>query len=416
MTTKSAQVDLSDPRHFDQGIPHEHFESLRAQAGLTWNAMEDGGDGFWSVTRYQEVVEVSRKPAIFSSALGHIQIYNIDADALDVRASMIDMDPPAHARLRRLVARAFLPNTLQAHQHAIAARINKTLEELCAGGGGDWVRQVSKPIPIGVICDILGVPASDHELMIELTDHLVAGTSSLPLAPDAYGNTTPLRLLPFNSPAAHGLREYADRLGAARRGQPAADLVTLLVNAEIEGEKLTAEEFSNFFRLLVFAGNETTRSAISHLALLMEQQPQAFAILREVPELIDTVVEEVVRLASPILYFRRTATRDTTLAGTRIEAGQRVVMWYASANFDARQFNKPRLLDPRRQRPRVHAGFGGGGIHICLGAWLARLELKLLISELVRRRIRLTTTTPPIYVNSNFVNGIEKLQVDVQTH
>ena len=415
MSTTIKPIDLSDPRHFDHGIPHTYFESLRAQPGLTWNAMDDGGDGFWSVTRYQEVVEVSRTPAAYSSALGHIQIYNIDADALDARASMIDMDPPAHTRLRRLVAQAFLPNTLQTYQPAIEARINKTLDELCTAGGGDWVRQISKPIPIGVICDILGVPATDHELMIELTDHLVAGTSSLPLAPDAYGNTTPLRLLPFNSPAAHGLREYADQLGAARRALPADDLVTLLVHADIEGEKLTAGEFSNFFRLLVFAGNETTRSAISHLALLLEQQPEAFVALRDAPELVDNVVEEVVRLASPILYFRRTATRDTTLAGTQISAGQRVVMWYASANFDAKQFDNPGVLNPNRQRPRAHAGFGGGGIHICLGAWLARLELKLLINEWVRRRIRLTTTSPPTYVNSNFVNGIEQLPVEIHT-
>ena len=154
------------------------------------------GDGFWSVTRYQEVVEVSRTPTVFSSALGHIQIYNIDADALDARASMIDMDPPAHTRLRRLVAQAFLPTTLKNYQPAIEARINQALDQLCVSGGGDWVAQVSKPVPIGVICDILGVPTCGHELMIELTDHLVAGTSSLPVAPDAYGNTTPLCLLP----------------------------------------------------------------------------------------------------------------------------------------------------------------------------------------------------------------------------
>ena len=177
------------------------------------------------------------------------------------------------------------------------------------------------------------------------------------------------------SPAAHGLREYADRLGALRREHPADDLMSLLVHAEIEGEKLNAEEFINFFRLLVFAGNETTRSAISHLALLMEQQPQAFAALHTAPELIDNVVEEVVRLASPILYFRRTANRDTTLANTHIKAGQRVMMWYPSANFDPMQYHNPRQLDPHRSRPKAHAGFGGGGIHIWLGAWLARMEL-----------------------------------------
>ena len=410
---ENAPVDLSDPSHFDHGIPHEYFATLRKQPGLAWNSMADG-DGFWSVTRFADVVQVSRAPEIYSSAAGHIQIYNIDEDALTVRASMIDMDPPEHTRLRRLVAAAFLPKTLSTYEPAIRARIAASLDALCKTGTGDWVSLVSKPVPIGVICDILGVPPHDHELMIELTDHLVAGTSSTPLNPTAYGNTTPLRLLPFNSPAAHGLRVYADALCERRRQKPANDLVSLLVAAELEGERLSAAELSNFFRLLVFAGNETTRSAISHLVLILERFPQVFERLQREPALIDNVVEEVVRLASPILYFRRTANQDVELSGTQVRKGQRVVMWYASANFDAQQFAAPMMLDPERARPRAHAGFGGGGIHICLGAWLARLELKLLITEIVQRGLHIRSASEPIYVNSNFVNGIEHLQVEVR--
>jgi cytochrome P450 len=410
-------LDLADASAFDAGVPHETFAAMRATPGLTWNPTNDGGadggDGFWCVGRYADVSQVSRDPATFGSAAGHIQIYNIDEDALAARASMIDMDPPEHTRLRRLVAPAFMPNIIKSYEPIVRKRVSDALDTLMRDGGGDWVKLLSKPIPIGIICDMLGVPPEDHDLMIELTDYLVAGTSEAELDPGAYGNTTPLRLLPFNSPAAHGLRSYASELGELRRRSPRDDLVSTLVHAEVGGERLTDEEYTNFFRLLVFAGNETTRSAMSHLALQWVMFPEQFERLSAEPKLLDSAVEEVVRYASPILYFRRTAMCDTTLAGTPIKAGERVVMWYASANFDEAQFEDAMRFDVSRPRSIKHAGFGGGGVHICLGAWLARLELKALLSEISDRGIRCELAAPPEYVSSNFVNGIEHLEVNI---
>lgn len=407
------QADLSDPAVFDNGIPQEAFAELRALPGLAWNPLPAEGPeaGFWSVGRFEDIVKVSRETEKFSSAVGHIQIYNIDEDALAARASMIDMDPPDHTRLRRLVNPGFIPRNIRDYAPIVKQRAGALLDTLQKQGGGDWVSGVSKPIPIGIICDMLGVPPEDRNLMIEMTDYLVAGTSGAPLDPSAYGNTTPLRLLPFNSPAAHGLREYARRLGATRRAAPRDDLVTKLVTLEVDGERLTDDEYTNFFRLLIFAGNETTRTAMSHLALQMHQFPEQFDRLRRDRSLIPTAVEEIVRYSSPILYFRRTATEDLELSGTQVRKGERVVMWYSSGNFDEARFASARDFDIARPAMPVHAGFGGGGVHTCLGAGLARLELAVLLEEILDRNLTLKVEGTPEYVNSNFVNGIEHLDI-----
>jgi cholest-4-en-3-one 26-monooxygenase len=406
-------ADLSDPAVFDHGIPQAAFAELRAMPGLAWNPLpQEGPDaGFWSIGRFDDIVTVSRDPETYSSATGHIQIYNIDEDALTARASMIDMDPPEHTRLRRLVNPGFIPRNIRDYAPIVRDRARELLDQMQSDGGGDWVSGIAKPIPIGIICDMLGVPPEDRNLMIELTDHLVAGTSAKPLDPTAYGNTTPLRLLPFNSPAAHGLREYARRLGDLRRKDPRDDLVSKLVTLEVDGERLTDEEYTNFFRLLVFAGNETTRTAMSHLALLMSTHPDQFDRVRKDRALIPAAVEEVVRYSSPILYFRRTATRDAELSGTTVRKGDRVVMWYASGNFDETRFADAQAFDVGRPAMPVHAGFGGGGVHTCLGAGLARLELAAVLEEVIDRGLKIEVDGHPEYVNTNFVNGIERLDV-----
>ena len=406
-------ADLSDPNVFDHGIPQVPFKQLRAMPGLAWNPLPAEGDdaGFWSVGRFNDIVKISRDTETFSSAVGHIQIYNIDEDALGVRASMIDMDPPDHSRLRRLVNPGFIPKNIRDYAPIVRARAATLLDNLQSQGGGDWVSGLAKPIPIGIICDMLGVPPQDHNLMIEMTDTLVAGTSAAPLDPTAYGNTTPLRLLPFNSPAAHGLREYARQLGDTRRADPQDDLVSKLVTLEIDGERLSDAEYTNFFRLLIFAGNETTRTAMSHLALQMAQFPDQFERVRKDRALLATAVEEIVRYSSPILYFRRTATKDVEVSGTLVRKGERVVMWYASGNFDETRFGDAQRFDVARPAMPFHAGFGAGGVHTCLGAGLARLELAVLLEEILDRDLKISVRGYPDYVNTNFVNGIEHLDV-----
>jgi cholest-4-en-3-one 26-monooxygenase len=408
-----APIDLNDAETFASGIPHAAFAAMRAQSGLTWTPDHvDGGRGFWSVTRMADLVEVSRDSETYSSAVGHIQIYDIDEDALDDRASMIDMDPPIHTRLRRIVSSAFTPRHVQNYREAIRRRVNTTLDHLQASGGGEWVSTVAAPIPIGVICDLMGVPEADHDFMIELSDHLVAGTSNEPLEPTAYGNTIPLRLLPFNSPAAFAMSSYATDLANRRRTDPRDDLITKLIDAEVDGEQLTTEEFANFFRLMIFAGNETTRSSMAHLALHLQQFPEAFAAVKADRSLLPNITDEVVRYSSPILYFRRTVTTPTTLSGTALDVGDKVVMWYAAANFDETVYPDPMTFRPDRPQTPAHVAFGGGGAHFCLGASLARLEVAELIDEILDRDISFDQLGSPTFVESNFVNGIERLDLN----
>ncbi|MEM7095735.1 MAG: cytochrome P450 [Actinomycetota bacterium] len=413
MSRSLAPIDLHDPAAFDAGIPHQAFAEMRATDGLTWTPDSDEhGQGFWSVTRHAEVVEVSRNTEVFSSELGHIQIYDIDEDARPARASMIDLDPPVHTRLRRLVSSAFTPRHVQRYEAAIRSRVDQCLDQLVAEGGGDWVSLVAAPIPIGVICDLMGVPEADHDYMIELSDYLVAGTSNEPLEPTAYGNTTDLRLLPFNSPAAFGMSEYARRLGEERRQHPADDLITKLIAAEVDGERLSDDEFSNFFRLMIFAGNETTRSSMAHLALHLNDFGEQFARAGTDRDLLGSLADEVIRYSSAILYFRRTITQPTQLGNTDLAAGDKVVMWYASANFDGTVFDAPLNFRADRSQVPAHVAFGGGGAHFCLGASLARLEIAILIEAILDRGLRLELGQPT-FVSSNFVNGIEHLPVTV---
>ena len=405
--------DLADPATYDRGIPHGAFADLRATSGLVRNPDGPWGSGFWSVTRLDDLVAVSRDPQIFSSAVGQIQIYDVDEDVIDARASMIDLDPPIHTRLRRLVSSAFTPRHVQDYVGDVRRRIGERLDALEAAGGGDWVAEVAAPIPIGVICALMGVPEADHDLMIEMTDHLVEGTSSAELDSGAYGNTRPLRELPFNSPAAFGVEEYARRARRDRLINPSDDLLTHLAYAEVDGERLSETEYARFFQLMIFAGNETTRSAMAHFALHLVDHADQFDRVRSDEGLLEGAVEEVVRHASPILYFRRTATVDTVLAGTEVRAGDKVVMWYASANFDEAHFDDPLAFEVDRPRTPGHVAFGGGGAHFCLGASLARIELVELVAEAMRRNLEMRVVGEPEMISSNFVNGIESLTVEL---
>ncbi len=410
-------VDLADPRLYDHGIPHEVFAQVRSSPGLAWNAANPAagdGTGFWSVTRMADLVSVSRDHATYSSELGQIQIYDIDEDVRRQRASLIDLDPPVHTQLRRLVSAVFTPRHVQRYEAAIRDRVVSSLDRLEADGGGDWVATVAKPIPIGVICDIMGVPTADHDLMIEMSDHLVAGTSGSVLDPTAYGNTTPLRELPFNSPAAFGIADYASNARRRVLASPGDDLLSRLATVEIDGARLSETDYVRFFQVMIFAGNETTRAAMAHMAHQLASFPGQFDRVVGDRNVMDTAVEEIVRYSSPILYFRRTATVDTEMSGTRIAAGDKVVMWYAAANFDEAAFPDAIRFDVARPRVPANAAYGGGGVHFCLGASLARLELGLLLAEVLDRGLVIEADGEPEFVRSNFVNGIERLDVMVR--
>ena len=409
VTVAGNPLDVTAPSLYLDAIPHDRLAAMRAAPGLTWHPYTGGG--FWAVTRHGDVRAVSRNPEVFSSEIGHTNLWDLEADALEARRSLIDTDPPDHTRLRRIVSRHFTPRNVARFAAATRAIAAELLDGFVASGGGDWVSAVAAPLPIRVIMLMLGVPAADADYLVELSDYLVEGTGDGPtLPPDAFGNTTPLRLLPFGSPASHALFVYGEELGERRRAEPAGDLVSELVRAA-DGGRLSPAQYRNFFQLLVFAGNETTRTALVHGALALAEQPDELRRLHRQPELAGSAVEEVLRWATPVLHMRRTARRDTALGGTAVAAGDKVVMWYASANRDPDAFADPFRFDVARS-PNEHFAFGGGGHHFCLGASLARMEIRVLLEELLARRLALRRAGEPQRIASNFVHGVASVAME----
>ncbi|NOX30552.1 MAG: cytochrome P450 [Actinobacteria bacterium] len=395
---------IVDPQLYLDGIPHERFAEMRRTPGLVWHPYND--DGFWAVTRHADVREMSRNAQVFSSAIGHTNLWDLEADALEARRSLIDTDAPDHTRLRRLIAGAFTPKNIRRWEEVVRDITCELLDEFVQAGEGDWVDMVAAPLPIRVILTMLGVPIEDADFLVELSNLLVEGTGDAQsLPPDAFGNTTELRMLPFNSPASHALFEYGAKIHQMRTTDRRDDLVSHLVEAEADGGRLSASEFRNLFHLLIFAGNETTRTAMSHAAIVLAENPDQWQRFVDDRSLLDGATEEVLRWSSPILHMRRTTSCDTTLAGTEIAAGQKVVMWYASANRDEAVFEDPFRFDIGRDHNEQLA-FGGGGPHMCLGAYLARLEISILIEEMANRSINLEQTSDPVRTRSNFVHGI----------
>ncbi|MBM3668991.1 MAG: cytochrome P450 [Actinobacteria bacterium] len=398
-------VDITDPSTYARGIPHDVFRRMRDNepvASLTYE-----GRPFWSVTRYEDLVTVTRDAATYSSARGMSNIWDLTPEQMEARRSLIDTDPPEHVRLRKLGMPAFTGRRVRDYEGTARSITGTLLDAALAEQEIDVVEAISAPLPIRVLVGILGVPAEDADLMVELTDHLVSGGAELP--PDAYGNTTPLELLPFNSPAAFALFDYGRKLGEERRQNPHDDVVTALVTGMVDGDQLTEAEYANMFQLLVFAGNETTRTAISNGIRAFMDNPEELEKLHRDPDLIPNAVEEVIRYASPVLHMRRTATRDTVLHDVAISEGDKVVIWYASANFDERVFDEPLTFDVERPiRPKM-ISFGAQGPHHCLGAPLARLEIRILLEGIVERGLRFESTGPMVRTPSNFVNGITSL-------
>lgn len=398
-------LDITDPLVYTQGIPHEVFRRMRDTEPVALRMYD--GRPYWAVTRYEDLVTVTRDAATYSSARGMSNIWDLTPEQMEVRRSLIDTDPPEHVRLRKLGMPAFTGRRVRDYEQTTRTITTQLLDEATAQGDVDIVSAISAPLPIRVLVGILGVPASDADYMVELTDHLVSGGAELPA--DAYGNTTPLELLPFNSPAAYALFEYGRHLGEERQRDPHDDLVTALVQSEVDGDRLNETEYANMFQLLVFAGNETTRTAISNGIKAFMDNPEQLEKLHRDPELIPGAVEEVIRYATPVLHMRRTTTQDTVLDGVALAEGDKVVIWYASANFDERIFPDPLTFDVERPIKPKMVSFGAQGPHHCLGAPLARLEIRILLEEIVARGIRFEATGPIVRTPSNFVNGVTSL-------
>ena len=408
-----ANVDVASPRVYAEGVPHEALAAIRSHDPVHWHPWPGTRGGFWLLSKHADVVAVGKDPALFSSQVGHIALEDREPDALAARQSLIETDPPPHTRLRKLVSYAFTRSKVREYEDYTRKIVRDLLDKAIAQGEFDWVTEISEPVPITVLISILGLPQQDAPMLIELTSEMAAATDP-DYRPDTEKYPTDIdpRLLPFGTPAAYYVYEYGRKIGEERRRNPTDDLVSRLVHAEVDGERLDDTEYSNFFELFIFAGNETTRTGISQGILALMQHPEEFARLDADHTLIPTAVDEILRYGTPIIYFRRTATRDTEIRGVPIQAGDRVALWYVSANFDEEVFEDPLCFDVGRE-PNQHVTFGRGGPHFCLGSFLARLEIRILLEEILARNVRFELTGDPVRLSSNFINGFKSLPVRV---
>ncbi len=404
-----SEIDLGswDFWRLDDDLRDGAFATLRREAPISFfpQLTREGdppGCGHWALTRYDDVRYVSRHPEIFSSVPG-ITIADLPPEVAEYHGSMIALDDPRHQRLRAIVNRAFTPKVLARMVDSVRDRAHRLVAALVADhpdGSAELVSGLAGPLPVQVICDMMGIPDEDHRQIFDWTNVILGfGDPDLDMDFDEFIRATADTVA------------YAHALAEDRRRRPRADLTTSLVQAEVGGEQLTSTEIACFFILLAVAGNETTRNAISHGVLALTRYPDQrrqwwndFEVLRK------TAVEEIVRWSSPVAYMRRTLTRDIELRGTRIAAGDKVTMWYASANRDETAFSNPWMFDLRRD-PNPHFGYGGGGVHFCLGANLARREIAVVFEELKSQIPDIAATAEPTRLPSAFVRGITHLPV-----
>jgi cytochrome P450 len=412
-TNDLSRIDLITPERWEERVLHDEFALLRLGDPVHWHPESAPNHGFWAITKHEDVVAVSKNPQVFSSGEGLTMLEEVEPESLEKRRSLIDSDAPLHQHLRRVVSPLFTPKAINAHEAFARATAASLLDAAVVQGEFDWVLDVAEPLPITVLLNILGVPPADAEQMITLSNQMIA-IDDPDYAPD-YDSLPPgidPKDLPFGSPASYHVFEYGRQIGEERRAHPTDDLVSRLIHSEVDGDRLTELEYCNMFQILILAGNETTRTTLTHGMKAFIDNPDQLALLKAQPELMSKAVEEIIRWATPVLYMRRTAIEDTVLRGAEIAKGDKVVMWYMSANYDEDVFGNPHTFDIARD-PNPHLGFGGGGPHFCLGAWLARLQIRVLLEELLRRDLKLESNGPVRRVRSNFVNGVKSMPVRV---
>ncbi len=393
-----AEVELLDPNVFVRGVPHEALATLRNEAPIYFHR-EANGRGFWAVTKYDDVVTVSKDPGRFSSHRGATNIQDYPPEDLStIQLLMLNMDPPQHNKFRRLVSQGFTPRVIARLEPRIRAIARTILDDIAPTGGCDFVRTVAAELPLQVIAELMGIPLEDRIKVFDWSNRLIGFDD-----PDF--QTT----LDDGKQAAMEMWIYANTLSEARKGKTGEDLVTLLMNGEVDGASLSEMEFDSFFLLLAVAGNETTRNLISGGLLALIEHPEQRARLVKDPSLIPSAVEEMLRWVTPVVYFRRTATRDTELRGVKIKENDKVVVYYTSANRDEDVFPDADVFDVGRS-PNEHLAFGVGQ-HFCLGNNLARLEIRVMFEELLKRLPDMELAGPVRRLRSNFINGFKELPV-----
>jgi cholest-4-en-3-one 26-monooxygenase len=395
-------MDLLDMDAFQRGDHHEWFRRLRAENPVSWHDFPPGR-GFWNVVKHADLVEVNRDPETYSSELGGTNMFDIgdrpdDALQMDPRGIlMLDTDPPKHTRYRKLVNKGFTPRMIGLIEQHLRHRASLIVDGVIENGSCDFVEQLAAELPLQAIAEIMGVPQEDRHLLFDWSNRMI-GSDDPEYASDDQGS------------AFIELYGYVNGLAAERKADPRDDIVTKLINAEIDGDKLSQAEFEMFMMLLTVAGNETTRNTTAHGMLALMRHPDAYRALVDDLSLLPTAVEEMLRYASPVLHFRRTATRDTEIRGQEIKQGDKIVMWHISANRDEEVFDDPYTFNIYRN-PNEHVAFGGGGAHYCLGANLARMELNLIFTEILERIPDMQLAGEPQMLRSNFISGVKHMPV-----
>lgn len=396
-----SDVDLNDPDNFVPGVPHEMFEVLRREAPVY--AHPDPWGHYWCITRHADLVEMNRNAKVFSSWLGGTNIPDLPEDDLGMtRQIMLNMDAPEHTKMRKLVNAGFTPRRIRQLEDVLQQRATSIVDAIVERGECEFVEEVAAELPLQAIADFLGVPQEDRKILFELSNRLIGFDD-----PEFAANADTAM------DAAAEMFVYAQQMADDHRANPRDDIVGDLLAAEVDGEKLDDMGFNLFFLLLAVAGNETTRNSISHGMLALIEHPGERQKLLDDPSRRDSAVEEMLRWASPVMHFRRTTREDVVLGGQEINAGERVVMWHISANRDEAVFDDPYAFDiDRGPNPHLmHVAFGGGGPHFCLGANLARAEMRIMFDELLRRCPDMELAGPVERLRSNFINGIKRMPV-----
>jgi cholest-4-en-3-one 26-monooxygenase len=399
-----SDIDLLDRDIFTKGVPHEWFTFLRKEAPVYFHP-EPGGPGFWVITKYDDVVTVGRDGATFSSAQKRGGVVGLEGRAEDYGNFeqggnlMLTMDAPEHTRYRKLVNRGFTPRQMRMLEPHIRELTNKILDEVIERGECDFVVDVAAELPLQIIAEMIGVPQEDRHKLFEWSNRMIGSEDPEYIVSEEEVQGAQIEMF-----------MYANQLAQERRENPRDDIMTTLLQADVDGDQLTDMDFNLFFLLLAVAGNETTRNSISHGIQAFCDNPDQYQALVHDPGLAKSATEEIVRWASPVMYFKRNVTRDTEIRGQAIKEGDKVSMWYISANRDEDHFDDPFTFDIQRN-PNEHVGFGGGGPHHCLGANLARMEIYVLLEEMARRIPELERTDAPKALRSNFIAGIKHLDV-----
>ncbi len=401
MTLTLADIDLLEDT-WARAVPYDQFQLLRRDAPVHWHEHPEA-QGFWAVTRYDDVRAISRDHETYSTELGSTFLQDHTPEALEmIRMTILNMDPPKHSRYRRLVSAGFTPRMINGLIDSIQQRALAIVANVEGADGIEFVEAVAAELPLQMICEMIGVPNEDRRLIFDWSNQLVGFQDEDFRTSEESGQI-----------AAAEIYAYCETIAAERRRNPRDDIMTALVNAEIDGDRLTQDEINMFFVTLAVAGNETTRNLIAHSLLALLERPAVQAdLVANIDDdaLWSSATEEFLRWGTSIHNFRRTATRDTAISGQPIAAGEKVVIFYASANRDPEHFTDPDVFDPRRT-PNEHLTFGGGGAHFCLGANLARSQIKVMMREFLRRYPNVEAAGQHRRMRSDFVNGIKYLPV-----